>query len=174
VDQGLFGADFRAAERMAQLILQVAGRAGRAERPGKVFIQTRHPDHPLMQLLTHQGYEAFAAETLNERRMAAFPPYTHQVLLRAESTNADEPQRFLDQAAKLGKELNVNGSIEFWGPVPAPMARRAGKTRAHLLIQSSQRQVLQKWLGDWVLTISQIPTSRRVRWSVDVDPQEMM
>jgi primosomal protein N' (replication factor Y) len=174
VDQGLFGADFRAAERMAQLILQVAGRAGRAERPGKVFIQTRHPDHPLMQLLTHQGYEAFAAEALDERRAAAFPPYTHQVLLRAESTKANEPARFLDQAAELGRELNVNGSIEFWGPVPAPMARKAGKTRAHLLIQSSQRQVLQQWLGDWVSAISQMPAARRVRWSVDVDPQEMM
>jgi primosomal protein N' (replication factor Y) len=174
VDQGLFGADFRAAERMAQLILQVAGRAGRAERPGKVLIQTRHPDHPLMQLLTNKGYEAFASEALEERRAAAFPPYTHQVLMRAESTKAEEPERFLEQAARLGRELNNNGSIEFWGPVPAPMARRAGMTRAHLLIQSSQRLVLQQWLGGWVLAIDAIPTSRRVRWSVDVDPQEMM
>ncbi|MFI0460394.1 MAG: primosomal protein N', partial [Candidatus Thiodiazotropha endolucinida] len=88
VDHGLFGADFRASERMAQLVLQVAGRAGRAKRPGRVLIQTRHPDHPLMQLLTKRGYEAFADEALEERRAAAFPPYSHQVLLRAESTKA--------------------------------------------------------------------------------------
>jgi primosomal protein N' (replication factor Y) len=174
VDQGLFGADFRAAERMAQLILQVAGRAGRAERPGKVLIQTRHPDHPLMQLLTNKGYDAFAAEALDERRLAAFPPYSHQVLLRAESTKADDPERFLDQAVRLGRALNGSKFIEFWGPVPAPMARKAGKTRAHLLIQSSQRQALHQWLVNWVSAISKIPESRSVRWSVDVDPQEMM
>jgi primosomal protein N' (replication factor Y) len=174
MDQGLFGADFRAAERMAQLILQVAGRAGRAERPGRVLIQTRHPDHPLMQLLTQKGYEAFAAEALDERRAAAFPPYTHQVLLRAESTKAEDPERFLDQAVRLGRRLNGSESIEFWGPVPAPMARKAGKTRAHLLIQSSQRQALHQWLSSWVSNISTIPASRSVRWSIDVDPQEMM
>jgi primosomal protein N' (replication factor Y) len=174
VDQGLFGADFRAAERMAQLVLQVAGRAGRAERPGKVLIQTRHPDHPLMQLLTKQGYEAFADEALEERRAAAFPPYTHQVLLRAESTKAEDPECFLKQAIEAGRELVGSESLEFWGPVPAPMARRAGKTRAHLLIQSLQRQPLHQWLANWVSAITRLPASRRVRWSVDVDPQEML
>jgi primosomal protein N' (replication factor Y) len=174
VDQGLFGADFRAAERMAQLVLQVAGRAGRAERPGKVLIQTRHPDHPLMQLLTKQGYEAFADEALEERRAAAFPPYTHQVLLRAESTKAEDPERFLKQAIEVGRELDGSESLEFWGPVPAPMARKAGKTRAHLLIQSLQRQPLHQWLANWVSAITRLPTSRSVRWSVDVDPQEML
>jgi primosomal protein N' (replication factor Y) len=174
VDQGLFGADFRAAERMAQLILQVAGRAGRAERSGKVLIQTRHPDHPLMQLLTKQGYEAFADEALEERRAAAFPPYTHQVLLRAESTKAEDPEHFLKQVIAIGRELDHSKSLEFWGPVPAPMARKAGKTRAHLLIQSLQRQPLHQWLTNWVTAITRLPASRRVRWSVDVDPQEML
>ncbi|MES9992384.1 MAG: primosomal protein N' [Candidatus Thiodiazotropha sp.] len=174
VDQGLFGADFRASERMAQLVLQVAGRAGRAGRPGRVLIQTRHPDHPLMQLLTTKGYESFAAEALEERRAAAFPPYTHQVLLRAESTKAADPQRFLNQAVKLGRKINTSPSLEFWGPVPAPMARRAGKTRAHLLIQSAQRQLLHQWLVVWVAELSQLPDARRVRWSIDVDPQEML
>jgi primosomal protein N' (replication factor Y) len=174
VDQGLFGADFRAAERMAQLVLQVAGRAGRAERPGKVLIQTRHPDHPLMQLLTKGGYEAFADEALEERCAAAFPPYTHQVLVRAESTKVEDPERFLNQVIEVGRELDGSGSLEFWGPVPAPMARKAGKTRAHLLIQSLQRQPLHQWLASWVSAITQLPTARRVRWSIDVDPQEML
>ncbi|MEW8029804.1 MAG: primosomal protein N' [Candidatus Thiodiazotropha sp.] len=174
VDHGLFGADFRASERMAQLVLQVAGRAGRAERPGRVLIQTRHPDHPLMQLLTKRGYEAFADEALDERRSAAFPPYSHQVLLRAESTKAADPESFLSQAIKVGRALNGSGSLEFWGPVPAPMARKAGKTRAHLLIQSAHRQPLHQWLANWVAEISQLSESRRVRWSIDVDPQEML
>ncbi|MES9848463.1 MAG: primosomal protein N', partial [Candidatus Thiodiazotropha sp.] len=174
VDQGLFGADFRASERMAQLVLQVAGRAGRAERPGRVLIQTRHPDHPLMQLLTKRGYEAFADEALEERRAAAFPPYSHQVLLRAESTKAADPENFLNQAIKVGRALNGNGSLEFWGPVPAPMARKAGKTRAHLLIQSAHRQPLHQWLTKWVSEIARLSEARRVRWSIDVDPQEML
>ncbi len=174
VDQGLFGADFRASERMAQLVLQVAGRAGRAERPGKVLIQTRHPDHPLLQLLTTKGYEAFAKEALDERRAAAFPPYTHQVLLRAESTNATDPEKFLNQAVQIGRTLCDDGSLEFWGPVPAPMARRAGKIRGHLLVQSAQRQPLHHWLGKWVGELARLPSARRVRWSIDVDPQEML
>jgi primosomal protein N' (replication factor Y) len=174
VDQGLFGADFRASERMAQLVLQVAGRAGRAERPGKVLIQTRHPDHPLLQLLTTKGYEAFAKEALDERRAAAFPPYTHQVLLRAESTNATDPEKFLNQAVQIGRTLCDDGSLEFWGPVPAPMARRAGKIRGHLQVQSAQRQPLHHWLGNWVGELARIPSARRVRWSIDVDPQEML
>ena len=174
VDQGLFGADFRASERMAQLVLQVAGRAGRAERPGKVLIQTRHPDHPLMQLLTNRGYEAFAEEALQERRMALLPPFTHQVLIRAESTKADYPESFLRQLLEAGEKIAGAEKLEFWGPVPAPMERRAGKTRAHLLIQSSHRQPLHRWLAECIRLIDDLPESRRVRWSVDVDPQEML
>lgn len=174
VDQGLFGADFRAPERMAQLILQVAGRAGRAERPGRVLIQTRHPDHPLMQLLTRSGYDAFAEEALAERRLAALPPFTYQVLLRAESTKAEDPLNFLDSAATLGRSLPGSDAIEFWGPVPAPMERRAGRVRSHLLIQASRRQTLHRWLGPWVKQLGSLPEARRVRWSVDVDPMELL
>ncbi len=174
VDQGLFGADYRAPERMAQLILQVAGRAGRAERPGRVLIQTRHPDHPLMQLLTHHGYDAFAATALEERRLAMLPPFSHQVLLRAESTRASDPLSFLEQATALGRSLPGSDQVEFWGPVPAPMERRAGRVRAHLLIQAEQRQALHRWLAPWVAQLGALPEARRVRWSVDVDPMEML
>jgi primosomal protein N' (replication factor Y) len=174
VDQGLFGADFRASERMAQLVLQVAGRAGRAERPGRVLIQTRHPDHPLMQLLTRRGYGAFAEEALEERRQANLPPYAHQVLIRAEANRADFPELFLKQLLERCQQLSVAANLEFWGPVPAPMERRAGKTRAHLLVQSNQRQPLHQWLGEAMPLISELPHARKVRWSIDVDPQETL
>jgi primosomal protein N' (replication factor Y) len=173
VDQGLFGVDFRAPERMAQLILQVSGRAGRAERSGRVLIQTRHPDHPLMQLLTRQGYDAFAQEALAERRLAALPPFSYQVLLRAESTKMEDPVSFLKRAVILGRLLPGADKVDFWGPVPAPMERRAGKVRAHLLIQADQRQSLHRWLTPWISELGNLPEARRVRWSVDVDPMEM-
>ncbi len=174
VDQGLFGADYRAPERMAQMILQVAGRAGRAQRAGRVLIQTRHPDHPLMQLLTLRGYDAFAEEALAERRLAALPPFSHQVLVRAESTQASDPLNFLERAAAVGRSLPGSEEIDFWGPVPAPMERRAGRVRAHLLIQVMQRQALHRWLSLWVAQLTTLPEARRVRWSVDVDPMEML
>jgi primosomal protein N' (replication factor Y) len=174
VDQGLFGADYRSPERMAQLILQVAGRAGRARRPGRVLIQTRHPDHPLLQLLTRQGYDAFAEEALAERRMAALPPFSHQVLVRAEAARAEFPLAFLEQAVKAGEALADAAQIECLGPVPAPMERRAGRVRAHLLIQAAQRQPLHRWLTPWIAQLAALPEARRVRWSVDVDPMEML
>ncbi|MCG7986665.1 MAG: primosomal protein N' [Candidatus Thiodiazotropha weberae] len=174
VDQGLFGADFRASERMAQLILQVAGRAGRAERPGRVMIQTRHPDHPLMQLLTQQGYAAFAKLAMQERQMAMLPPYAHQILIRAEATRSDYPELFLKQLLQACQKLQHAAELEFWGPVPAPMERRAGKTRAHLLIQSNQRLPLHRWLSEAIEIFPTLPHARKVRWSVDVDPQEML
>ncbi len=174
VDQGLFGADYRAPERMAQLILQVAGRAGRAEKSGRVLIQTRHPDHPLMQLLIQQGYDAFAKEAMAERRLAMLPPFSHQVLIRAESTKAEDPIEFLRQAAEAGKPLPGSEKVELWGPVPAPMERRAGRIRAHLLVQSNQRGPLQRWLASWISEISALKAARKVRWSIDVDPMEML
>jgi len=172
VDQGLFGADFRAAERMAQLIIQVAGRAGRAEKPGRVLIQTRHPDHPMMQLLVRQGYAAFAAEMLAEREAAAFPPFSYQALLRAEAPQEKAPREFLEEARSLAETL-AGGRVELWGPVPAPMERRAGRFRAHLLLQSNQRADLQRLLTPWVRQLATLKSARRVRWSIDVDPQEM-
>ncbi len=174
VDQGLFGADYRAPERMAQLITQVAGRAGRAEKPGQVLLQTRHPDHPLLQDLVHKGYGAFAKEALLERQLANLPPYSYQVLLRAESTQADDPVRFLSLASEAGRRITANEALEFWGPVPAPMERRAGKIRAHLLVQSNDRGLLQRWIGSWVAQLTALPSAKKVRWSLDVDPQEML
>jgi primosomal protein N' (replication factor Y) len=173
VDQGLLGADFRASERMAQLIVQVAGRAGRAERPGRVLVQTRHPDHPLLQTLIQQGYGAFARRALEERRAAGLPPFAHQALLRAEAAPADGPAAFLEDAAALARGL-ADPSVELWGPVPAPMERRAGRFRAHLLVQTPSRPGLQAVLSAWMPRLAELKTGRRVRWSLDVDPQEML
>jgi len=168
-DHGLFSTDFRASERMAQLIIQVAGRAGRHDRPGTVLIQTRHPDHPLLQLLARQGYPAFARAALAERRAAALPPLTAIALLRAEAGTAGTAMQFLEQAQRTLAGLGLTG-VEAWGPVPATMERRGGRYRAQLLLQSVQRGRLQQLLGQLTLQLEQDRNSRRVRWSIDVDP----
>jgi primosomal protein N' (replication factor Y) len=172
MDQGLFSGDYRAAERMAQMVMQVAGRAGRAEKEGRVLIQTRHPDHPLLQLIIRKGYTAFADESLRERRETELPPYSYQALLRADSTDSEMPMLFLQQAAQQAQQLS--DQVEVLGPIPAPMERRAGKTRAQLLLQANSRPLLQGLLSQWVVELGNLKLSRRVRWSIDVDPQEMV
>ncbi len=172
-DHGLFGADFRAGERMAQLILQVAGRAGRAELPGRVLIQTHCPDHPLMQLLLTQDYQQIAVTLMSEREQAQLPPYHFMVMLRAESTAADSPLVFLEQARQLIELCRVP-EVECYGPHPAPMEKRAGKYRAQLLLQSARRSSLYRSLRCWLPQLEQHRLARRVAWSIDVDPQEVI
>ncbi|MEO5341818.1 MAG: primosomal protein N' [Gammaproteobacteria bacterium SHHR-1] len=176
VDQGLFGADFRATERMAQLLTQVAGRAGRAERPGRVLIQTRYPDHPLLRQLIEQGYPACAEELLQERQQAQLPPFSHQALLRADALQAKQAEVFLQQALELGQALGqeLGRGIEFWGPAPAAMERRAGRHRQQLLLQSTSRPRLQAFLGPWLERLEAIKAPARLRWSIDVDPLETL
>jgi primosomal protein N' (replication factor Y) len=172
IDQGLFSADFRATERMAQLIVQVAGRAGRAEKPGQVLIQTHHPDHPLLQTLLHEGYAAFARAALEERRQAQLPPFSYMALLRAEAVDGRLPIQFLQHARELAEVLAVPG-VALLGPIPAPMERRAGRVRAQLLLQAKNRADLHRLLSPWVLQLESSKLGRKVRWSIDVDPQEM-
>ncbi len=173
VDQGLFSTDFRATERMAQIVVQVAGRAGRAEQPGEVFIQTHHPEHPLLVRLIRDGYAGFAEAALAEREMAGLPPFSFLALLRAESTRADEPLRFLHEAAAAAARLRGEG-LEMWGPVPAPMERRAGRVRAQLLIQAKTRAPLHALLRPLARSLRELPAAQRVRWSIDVDPQDLL
>jgi len=168
-DHGLFSTEFRASERMAQLIVQVAGRAGRHDRPGLVLIQTAHPNHPLLQLLVTHGYPAFARAALEERQAARLPPATHLALLRAEAADAAAPVRFLEDLRTRIDTAAVSG-VEAWGPVPATMERRAGRYRAQLLLQSDQRGNLQQLLATLTRALEQDRASRHVRWSVDVDP----
>lgn len=173
LDQGLYGSDYRATERMAQLLMQVSGRAGRVTKPGRVVIQTYHPEHILLQTLIHKGYRAFAQLALKERHEARLPPFTAQVLLRADGTKLETAMSFLTDAANLGKELPTHSKIEFWGPAPAIMAKLAKRYRAQLLIQAENRNLIRKFLADYVPKLRQLTSSSKVRWTLDVDPQEV-
>lgn len=175
-DSGLFSADFRASERMAQLIVQVAGRAGRAEQAGRVIIQSHLADHPLLVQLTEQGYFAFAEQALAERLQAGLPPHTHLALLRAEANRMEQAEGFLDEACALAESMLANDGgepIELLGPVPAPMERRAGRYRAQLLLLSQRRAPLHRLLNSWTVALETLPGSRSVRWSLDVDPIDL-
>ena len=171
-DAGLFGIDFRATERMAQLLLQVAGRAGRGHRTGRVLLQTHNPEHPLLRVLVLQGYRQFCAEALEERRGARLPPFASLALVRAEALERDAPQSFLRDAEARAKARPHPG-VSVLGPVPSPMERRAGRYRAQLLVDATSRGALQRFLPGWIAELESLPSARRVRWSVDVDPQEM-
>jgi primosomal protein N' (replication factor Y) len=172
-DGGLFGVDFRAAERMAQLLVQVAGRAGRGQRPGRVLIQTHHPDHPLLRVLVREGYRHFGVAALSERKQAALPPFTCLALLRAEAPERDRAMSFLAEARACALHLGDKQVLAL-GPVPAPMERRAGRFRAQLLLQSDHRGPLHGLLLPWLEKLETLKSGRRVRWSLDVDPQEML
>jgi primosomal protein N' (replication factor Y) len=153
-DGALYSPDFRATERLFAQLMQVAGRAGRADKPGRVLIQTAFPDHPLFRYLQRHDYSAYARELLAERKQLELPPFTRQVLLRAEATTMDAALAFLHRAAALA---------------PAPMARVANLERAQLLIQSTSRQALHTFVRDWRPQLDTIKP-RVARWSLDVDP----
>jgi primosomal protein N' (replication factor Y) len=167
-DQGLFGADFRAGERMGQLITQVAGRAGRADKKGEVLIQTRHPEHPLLGALLAGGYGAFAANLLEERRQSGLPPYRNMAIVRAESVHREAPVAFLsalrERAGGSGQE------VEMLGPAPAPMERRAGRYRAQLMLLGERRGALHALLATLVRECERQAGAAKVRWSLDIDP----
>ncbi len=171
-DQGLFGTEFRSNERLAQLIVQVAGRAGRAERPGEVFIQTAYPEHPLLMKLITDGYGGFAEAALEERREAHWPPFTSLAVLRASALEEKAPMTFLDNARRAGERL-ADSAVTLLGPAPAPMSRRAGRYRAQLLVQSPHRSGLQRFLAAWHPELAGLPGVRKVRWSIDVDPADL-
>ena len=171
VDEGLFSADFRAPEKLAQLLIQVAGRAGRAARAGEVLLQTHHPQHPLLGTLLSGGYPAFAAAELAQREAAGFPPFAHLALMRAEAKQLDATHAFL-QVAKAALR-DSDSTLELHGPLPAPMPRRAGFQRAQLLLSSGDRRRLHLALDAALPAIHASPEARRVRWSLDVDPTDL-
>jgi primosomal protein N' (replication factor Y) len=169
VDGALFSADFRATEHLAQLITQVAGRAGRAEREGEMWLQTYHPEHPMLQDLINNGYQHFSRLALQERQQAQLPPFCYQVLLRAQAPKASVASDFL---LKVRRQLPRLDRVTVLGPLPALMEKRQGQYRMQMLLQSSSRALLQKLLTQLIPTIELLPESSRVRWSVDVDPQD--
>jgi primosomal protein N' (replication factor Y) (superfamily II helicase) len=176
-DQGLFASDFRATERLAQTITQVAGRAGREARPGEVMIQTQFPEHPLLQRLIAEGYESFAESALQERREAGWPPYSRLALLRAEAKDSLGLDTYLRAAAELGQALNeslaAESSVRILGPAAALIARRADHFRAHLLIETTVRSSLQRFLSRWLPQVQALAGPKGLRWSIDVDPVEV-
>ncbi len=170
-DQGLFGTDFRASERMAQSIIQVAGRAGREQAAGEVIIQTAFPDHPFWAQLMSGGYPQVARDALAEREASRWPPFTRLALLRAAAHQQRDAVRFLEQAAR---RVPAQDDLRVLGPVNAPLARKAGRYRAQLLIQASSRKVLHRTLSQLRPALETDPASRKVRWSIDVDPIELI
>ncbi|WP_044836146.1 primosomal protein N' [Thalassomonas actiniarum] len=168
VDGALFSYDFRAAEQMAQLLVQVAGRAGRESKPGKVLVQTSFPEHPLLQDLVHNGYHHFARQALIERKQAYLPPFSFQALFRAEANYPSYPDKFL----RALSDLELDG-CEFAGPMPAAMEKKAGKYRFHLIVQSKSRKLLHQGVYALIAATSENEWHKKVRWSVDIDPQDL-
>ena len=170
-DNALVSADFRATERLGALLFQVAGRAGRADLPGEVIVQTRFPEHPLFQALARHDFDGYAAALLDERRAAGLPPFSRLALLAAEAPDRATVDRFLAAAQQRGiairHELGLD--VEVFPPVPAALARRAGQERGQVLVRSDERAALQRFLARWREDIDALPASR-VRYALDVDP----
>ncbi|TDQ58068.1 replication restart DNA helicase PriA [Mesocricetibacter intestinalis] len=174
VDSALFSLDFRAEERLAQLYVQVAGRAGRAGKPGEVILQTHYPEHPLLQLLLQQGYPAFARQALLQRQSMGLPPFSAQALFHARSRNEADGEKMLQQLAdyflQSKREKNISG-LEVLGPMPAPLAKKSDQFRWQLLLQHPSKGVLQHLLTDFQSHFE--PKFSSVRWSLDVDPLDL-
>ena len=169
-DQGLFSTDFRAAERLAQTIVQVAGRAGRERNRGEVLIQTEYPEHPLLQSLLSGGYEGFAAMALLEREAARWPPFGRLAVLRASTRSSDGALEFLAAARQLSPAARA---VRLLGPVAASMARRADRYHAQLLIESAERGALHRFIDDWLPQVETLARAHRVRYVLDIDPIEI-
>ncbi|MFA0415537.1 primosomal protein N' [Vibrio renipiscarius] len=174
VDGSLYSSDFRASERLAQLFIQVAGRAGRASKQGEVVLQTHHPEHTLLQALLNHSYHHFAQTALQERKMAMLPPFTYLTLFRAEANSSDLVEDFLRQVRyTLEAHPLFDEYCQVLGPTPAPLAKKAGKYRWHLLLQTQTRPLMQRLLMSAKPAIDLLPISKKVRWSLDIEPQDL-
>ncbi|HTT09552.1 MAG TPA: primosomal protein N' [Burkholderiaceae bacterium] len=172
-DAQLVAQDFRAPERLFAVLMQVAGRAGRAGQASRVLVQTRFPGHPLFAALARLDYRAFAERELAERASARMPPFVSQALLRAEARSLSAALDFLRAAAQAGTKTAGDAAIALYDAVPMPLAKLAGVHRAQLLVESPSRQALQRWLPRWLNDVREMQFARRVRWQVEVDPQEI-
>ena len=170
-DNALYSGDFRATERLAALLFQVSGRAGRADLPGEVILQTDFPTHPLARALAAHDYESFAEVLLAERRAATLPPFAHLALLVAEAPRRDAVDAFLAAASEAGRAAAhaASAAVEVFPPVPASLPRRAGLERGQVLAHAIERGAMQRFLPHWRDAVAALP-GRRVRWALDVDP----
>lgn len=174
VDSALYSSDFRAAERLAQLFIQVAGRAGRASKRGEVVLQTHHPEHGLLKSLVEKDYCHFAQSALAERKMAWLPPFTFLTLIRAEANSAEQVENFLRQIRQtLEVHPLFDDSCMVLGPIPAPLAKRAGKYRWNLLLQTQTRSTMQRLITSAKPVIATLPLASKVRWSLDIEPYDL-
>ncbi|MBD1558436.1 primosomal protein N' [Vibrio sp. S9_S30] len=174
VDSSLYSSDFRASERLAQLFTQVSGRAGRASKAGEVILQTHHPEHPLLQALLHKGYGHFAQTALEERKLALLPPYAFLTLFRAEANHEETGEQFLRQVRQtIESNPIINNECMVLGPMPAPLARRAGKSRWQLILRAPSRSLMQKLLYSSKVAIDALPLAKKVRWTTDIEPQDL-
>ena len=171
-DAALFAADFRAPERLFAQLLQVGGRSGRADLPGEVLIQTEYPQHDLYRALAAHDFNRYAERLLAERQSAAFPPFSHQALLRAEAPALEQSLAFLAAAAALAAD-HTGAQVTTYDPVPMRMARLNNLERAQLLVESPDRSALQAFLGSWVPELDKLKAARDLRWHLDVDPLEL-
>tara|TARA_B100000686_G_C16806854_1_gene991867 strand:+ start:21834 stop:24071 length:2238 start_codon:yes stop_codon:yes gene_type:complete len=175
-DSGLYSIDFRSTERLYQQLTQVAGRAGRAEKPGQVLVQTRYPDDASFIKLSKNDFDGFVKSELSQRRLAECPPFKRFALLRADSAIRDASLKFVSAAAASGrrklKALN-EATVQIFDPVPSPMERKAGRYRAQLLVTSVSQGSLHDFLDQWIEDIEKLKERRLSRWSLDVDPMEM-
>ena len=170
-DAALFAADCRAPERLFAQLMQVAGRAGRAQLPGQVLIQTQYPDHPLYAAIVKHDYPAFASTQLAERKVAGFPPYSHQAMLRAEAPKMADAIAFL-ATARAWPEIAAHPAVALYDPVPMRMARLANLERGQLLVECASRPALQAFLTAWQPVLDGIKSPSRLRWHLEVDPLE--
>ena len=168
-DAALFAADFRAPERLFAQLMQVGGRAGRAQLPGEVLIQTEYPDHPLYRALIEHDYAAFAQAQLAEREAAGFPPFAFQALLRAEAHELTQAIEFLKDAVSRASTFQ---EVLIYDPVPMRLARLKNRERAQLLVESRNRPALHAFLAAWLPVLHGLKLPRDLRWHLDVDPME--
>lgn len=173
VDQGFYSMDFRAMEHLVQQVLQVAGRSGRAEKPGEVFIQTMHPDSEYFKCIRSHDYLSFADLELIERKKAGQPPFTHYALLRANSLKEGEEIEYLRDARAVAVSLlqkQNNSEIRVFDIVQSPIQKISNRFRAQLLVGSAKPVLLKRLLEAWVPKLEKIPKKGKLRWSLDVDP----
>lgn len=171
-DALLFSADFRGEERMAQLLTQVAGRAGRAEIPGQVLLQTHYPDHPALQAMLQSSYADQARALLRQRIENGMPPGGHLVLVRTDCADAEHGEHFL-RTLRERVTPHLPADARLIGPLPSPMQRRAGKYRCQLLLCATSRRSAQAAASQLVAHAGELPARHGLAWSIDIDPQDL-
>lgn len=172
-DSRLYSLDFRAEERLAQLIIQVAGRAGRASLPGRVLVQTHQPHHPVLRQIIDEGYEVYARSALAQRREAALPPYGAMAIIRADSAQPAAALKFLGEARRL-LLAQASSDLDLSYPLPAMMERRAGRYRALMVVRASQRIDIGRLLRGALSQLDELALQARVRPAIDIDPQDTL